>query len=78
MGKDIEGNRGKIKSSANSEVELLQKMLLTLEDDSLYDNEYQQFVTGMSYAVEDECATFYEAIDVVKSIISRIQSEKQI
>jgi predicted nucleotidyltransferase component of viral defense system len=70
MRKDIENNRGKIKSLANSEVELLHKMLLTLEDDSLYANEYQQFVTGMSYAVEDECPTFSEAIDAVKSIIS--------
>jgi predicted nucleotidyltransferase component of viral defense system len=74
IGKDIENDRGKIKSLANSEVELLQKMLLTLEDDSLYANEYQQFVTGMSYAVEDECPTFSEAIDAVKSIIGIIVS----
>jgi predicted nucleotidyltransferase component of viral defense system len=73
--KDIDNNRGEIKSLANSEVELLHKMLLTLEDDSLYANEYQQFVTGMSYAVEDECATFSEAIDAVKSIIRMIQYE---
>ncbi len=31
-----------------------------------------QFVTAMSYAVEDECPTFSEAIDAVKSIISMI------
>jgi predicted nucleotidyltransferase component of viral defense system len=72
MRKDIENDRGKIKSSANSEVELLQKMLLTLENDFLYRNEYQQFVTGMSYAVEDECPTFSKAKDIVKSIIDRI------
>ncbi|MDF5722609.1 MAG: nucleotidyl transferase AbiEii/AbiGii toxin family protein [Rhizonema sp. PD37] len=71
--KDIQNDRGKIKSLANSEVKLLQKMLLTLEDDSLYANEYQQFVTGMSYATEDECPTFIEAIDAVKSIISIIK-----
>ena len=73
MAKDIESGRGKIQSLANSEVELLQKMLLTLEKDFLYRNEYQQFVIGMSYAREDECSTFSEAINAVKSIISIIK-----
>ena len=73
MAKDIESGRGKIKSLANSEVELLQKMLQTLENDFLYRNEYQLFVTGMSYAREDECPTFSEAINAVKSIISIIK-----
>lgn len=73
MAKDIESGRGKIQSLANSEVELLQKMLQTLENDFLYRNEYQLFVTGMSYAREDECPTFSEAINAVKSIISIIK-----
>ncbi|MBO3462815.1 nucleotidyl transferase AbiEii/AbiGii toxin family protein [Aetokthonos hydrillicola Thurmond2011] len=72
MRKDIDNDRGRIKSLANSEVELLEKMLLTLEDDCLYANEYQEFVTAMSYALEDECPTFSESIDTVKSIISMI------
>ncbi|MEH1835632.1 MAG: nucleotidyl transferase AbiEii/AbiGii toxin family protein [Nostoc sp.] len=72
IAEDIERRRKKIKL-ANSEIELLQEMVLTLENDSLYGNEYQQFVTGMSYAVEDECPTFSEAIDAVKSIISIIK-----
>lgn len=73
IAEDIECSRKKIKSLANSEVEFLQEMVLTLENDSLYANEYQQFVTGMSYAVEDECPTFSEAIDALKSIISIIK-----
>lgn len=73
MRKDIENDRGNIKLLANSEVGLLQKMLLTLENDSLYNNEYQQFVTGMSYATEDECPTFSEGIDALKSIINIIK-----
>ena len=76
IAEDIERSRKKIKSLANSEVEFLQEMVLTLENDSLYGNEYQQFVRGMSYAVEDECPTFSEAIDAVKNIISIIKLKK--
>ncbi|MEA5619269.1 nucleotidyl transferase AbiEii/AbiGii toxin family protein [Cronbergia sp. UHCC 0137] len=50
----------------------LQKMLQYLESDPIYANEYDLFVNGMSYALEDDRPSFSQALDTVRSIISRI------
>ncbi|MEA5517269.1 nucleotidyl transferase AbiEii/AbiGii toxin family protein [Nodularia sp. UHCC 0506] len=73
MQEDFKENRGKIQSLAIPTVEFLPKMLYELESDPIYNDEYQQFVTGMSYATEDECPTFEQCIKTIKSIITNFE-----
>lgn len=54
-------------------MQLLQRMLLCLEDDPIYANEYERFVVGMSYATETERPSFSQALDTARRIISRIE-----
>ena len=74
--KDKNSGRGSIKSSDKSEVELLQEMLRKVEDDHVYADEYETFVTGMSFAKEGECPSFAEGIDAIKSIINKIMLDQ--
>lgn len=47
----------------------LTRALNILEEDALYQKEYEQFVTSMSYASEEELISFEEAIQALKRII---------
>jgi predicted nucleotidyltransferase component of viral defense system len=60
--------------SAIPPIERLLLMLQYLEDDPVYADEYDRFVTGMSYAAEDERSSFSQALDSARHIISRIES----
>lgn len=42
----------------------------TLKDDNLYQKEYDQFVTNMSYAAEDELIKFEDAVKALERIIA--------
>lgn len=48
----------------------LTQALQILEEDALYQKEYEQFVTSMSYATEDELISFEEAIQALGRIIT--------
>ncbi len=54
-------------------IERLLLMLQYLENDPLYAEEYEYFVTGMSYAAEDERSSFSQALDTARHIVSRIE-----
>ena len=54
--------------------ERLQRMLQHLEDDPIYANEYSRFVTGMSYAPEDNRPSFSQALSTARHIVSGIES----
>ncbi len=71
MEEDFKENRGKIKSLSIPRVDFLPKMLQELKSDPIYEDEYQRFVTGMSYATEDECPTFEQCMEKVQSIVAR-------
>jgi hypothetical protein len=73
MQEDVNSNRGQIQSLSIPKVELLPKMFEQLESDPIYHEEYTRFVKGMSYATEDECPTFEECIETVKSIVARLE-----
>jgi predicted nucleotidyltransferase component of viral defense system len=60
--------------SAMPPIERLQKMLQSLEDDPAYADEYERFVTGMSYATENERYSFSRALKTAHRIVSRIDS----
>lgn len=62
--------------SAILPIERLQRMLQCLEDDPVYGDEYERFVTGMSYAAEDERSSFSQALDTARRIVSQIESAK--
>ncbi len=47
----------------------LSKALKILKEDVLYQKEYTQFVTSMSYATEDELIDFEEALEALERII---------
>ncbi|MFM2063863.1 MAG: hypothetical protein RLZZ507_3534 [Cyanobacteriota bacterium] len=47
----------------------LQTMLQYLEFETIYTNEYDRFVNGMSYASEDERPSFGQALDTARSLI---------
>ncbi|NET61123.1 MAG: nucleotidyl transferase AbiEii/AbiGii toxin family protein [Symploca sp. SIO2E6] len=53
-------------------IERLFLMLQYLEDDPVYADEYERFVTSMSYATEDERPSFRQALDSAHRIVSRI------
>lgn len=55
-------------------IERLLLMLQYLENDPVYADEYEHFVTGMSYAAEDERSSFSQALDTARHIVSRIES----
>jgi len=57
-------------------IERLRKMLQCLEGNSAYADEYDHFVIGMSYAAEDERPSFSQALNIVRQIVSHIESEK--
>jgi len=59
--------------SAIPPIERLLLMLQCLESDTVYANEYERFVIGMSYAAENERSSFSQALDTVRQIISRIE-----
>jgi hypothetical protein len=54
--------------------ERLQRMLQHLEDDPIYAKEYSHFVTGMSYAPEDNRPSFSQALSTARHIVSGIES----
>lgn len=60
--------------SAIPPIERLLLMLQYLEEDAVYAEEYERFVTGMSYAAEDERSSFSQAMDTAHHIVSRIES----
>jgi len=53
-----------------SAADRLTQALQILEEDALYQKEYEQFVTSMSYATEDELISFKEAIQALGRIIT--------
>ncbi len=55
-------------------IERLLLMLQYLENDPVYADEYEHFLTGMSYATEDERSSFSQALDIARHIVSRIES----
>jgi hypothetical protein len=55
--------------SAIPSIEHLPLMLQYLEEDAVYADEYERFVTGMSYALEDERPTFNQAWNSVRHIV---------
>jgi len=57
-------------------VERLYRMLQCLEGDSVYANEYERFVIGMSYAAEDKRPSFSQALSSAYDIVNRIESAK--
>ena len=57
-------------------VERLYRMLQCLEGDSVYANEYERFVIGMSYAAEDKRPSFSQALSSAYHIVNRIESAK--
>jgi predicted nucleotidyltransferase component of viral defense system len=59
-------------------IQRLQRMLQYLETDPIYANEYDRFVNGMSYAIENERPSFNQALNTARSIISWIESAKRI
>lgn len=73
MQEDFNKNRGKIQSLSTPKVEFLPTMLEELETDPIYNNEYQTFVQGMSYAREYECPTFEQSIETLTRIITRFE-----
>jgi len=48
----------------------LKKALKILEEDALYQNEYEQFVSSMSYATDEEMVSFEVAVESLGRIIS--------
>lgn len=60
--------------SAIPPIERLLLMLQYLQEDAVYADEYEYFVTGMSYATEDERPTFSQALDTTRHIVSRLES----
>lgn len=57
-------------------LERLLLMLQYLEDDPVYADEYERFVTGLSYAAKDERSSFSQALDIARRIVSQIESTK--
>lgn len=57
-------------------IEHLQNMLQRLSSDSIYADEYKHFVTGMSYAADDERPSFNQALNAAHCIISQVESTK--
>ena len=55
--------------SAIPSIERLLLMLQYLEEDAVYAEEYERFVTGMSYALENERPTFSQAWNSVRHIV---------
>ena len=47
----------------------LTNALMILKEDTLYQKEYERFVTSMSYATEDELINFEEAVQALEKII---------
>jgi predicted nucleotidyltransferase component of viral defense system len=68
------GRASRLDLSAMSPIERLKKMLQSLEDDPAYADEYERFVTGMSYAIENERYSFSQALKTAHRIVSRIES----
>ena len=53
-----------------SVIDRLANALKALKEDDLYQKEYDQFVTSMSYATEDELITFENAVQALERIIT--------
>jgi hypothetical protein len=62
--------RGGSLIAAMSVTDRLTQALQILEEDALYQKEYEQFVTSMSYATEDELISFGEAVQTLGRIIT--------
>ncbi|MDY6781920.1 MAG: nucleotidyl transferase AbiEii/AbiGii toxin family protein [Cyanobacteriota bacterium] len=54
--------------------ERLQRMLQCLEDDSVYEDEYDRFVTGMSYAAENSRPSFARAVTALRRLVKGISN----
>jgi predicted nucleotidyltransferase component of viral defense system len=70
---DEDAKRGR-DLSVISPRERLQQMLQCLEDDSGYKDEYDRFVSGMSYAVENLRPSFNQALTAVRRLVNQISS----
>lgn len=55
-------------------INYLRNMVQCLLSDPIYADEYKHFVTGMSYAPDDERPLFSQALDAARYIISQIES----
>jgi hypothetical protein len=51
-------------------IERLRRMLDGLENDPLYEAEYERFVLGMSYAADAERPSFQESLQVVDRLVA--------
>ena len=55
-----------------SPVERVQSMVKVLQTDTEYEQEYEQFVLGMSYAADEDRPTFQDALQVVERLRKKI------
>lgn len=70
--KDI--NRSKTISSENfSPIERLESMLQILKSDSLYKDEFTQFVVDLSYADEEDQPTFENSLNALEILVEGVQ-----
>lgn len=72
----LEEDAGRDKDLNLSTIPPIERLLLMLQylaDDPLYAEEYEYFVTGMSYAAEDERSSFNQALDTARHIVSHIE-----
>lgn len=75
--KVLEEDESRSKNSALLGVQPLERLLMMLrclEENSIYAEQYERFVTGMSYATEDERLSFNQALLSVRRIINQMNN----
>lgn len=72
MARDDGRSKNNSKFSGISMADKFDRLLATLNSDTEYSREYDQFVKGVSYSTEDATPSFKAAVEAIKTLVNKI------